>query len=83
MTKERERARIEVEIILDSLFCTIMQELSAAVPRTNTSLWMCQRSILQVSGFPRLLFFVAQTVSETEMEMTELQAALWLKQILY
>lgn len=29
------------------------------------------------------LFFFAQTVCETEMEMTELQTALWLKQILY
>lgn len=36
-----------------------------------------QRPLAKVSGFP----FHTQTVSETEMEMTELQAALWLQQI--
>lgn len=81
---EREQ-RIEVEKILESIFfgqsCRNVQPQSLPLCQYLTLNVSLRRPSAKVSGFPRL--FVPQTVSETEVEMTELQAALWLEQILY
>lgn len=74
LNDKREHVKIEVEIIQ----WTIMQKCSTSIPRIPH--FECVNMVLQLKYQGFLVIFRAQTVSQTAMEMTELQAALWLKQ---